>query len=164
MASGNVLCILKPQDNEPPAASFATLDTRADVPVLDFDASASESAEFGFVLPHNYNGGGITVTVVWMASTATSGDVVWDIAFKSFTDDADDLDSKAYATANTATETTSSASGEMKYTDVTFTDGAQIDSVALREYCRLKVTRDVSDAADTMSGDAELVAIIIKET
>ncbi|KKK65637.1 hypothetical protein LCGC14_2972130, partial [marine sediment metagenome] len=45
---------------------------------------------------------------------------------------------------------------------VTFTDGADMDSVAVGELFRLKVTRDA--VSDDAAGDAELVAVEIKET
>lgn len=44
MASGDTLLIFTPQCNEPPAVDFATLDLRNSHLVLDFDATAIESA------------------------------------------------------------------------------------------------------------------------
>jgi len=46
--------------------------------------------------------------------------------------------------------------------NVAFTDGAQMDSVAVGELFRIKVTRDA--ASDDAAGDAELHAVEIKET
>ena len=164
MASSETLVSINALNNEPPTSAFATLDTRVGIPILDFDAATAEDAEFGLFMPRHYDGGGLTVTIGWMASTATSGNVKWNLAMKSVSDDADDLDTKAYAAANTVTATTASASGEVDYADITFTDGSDMDSIAAGEYFRMKLTRDAADAADTMSGDAELVFIRIKET
>jgi len=152
--------------NEPPAANFATLDTRNSIPVLDFDADADESAEFSGVMPRSYGGGGVTVTIGWMATdtTVTPHNVVWNAAFKSVTDDADDLDTKAYAAVNTVTDAEASASGEVAYSVITFTDGADMDSVAAGEYFRLIITRDADNGADTLTDDAELVFVEIRET
>ena len=174
MASGDTLVVFTAHDNEPPDADFATLDqilvASADepddlIPVLDFDPGATnEHADFAGVMPRHYAGGGITVTLIW-SSGATTGNVKWDMAFKSVTDDADDLDTKVYAAVNTVTATTASAAGEADYAPITFTDGADMDSVAAGEYFRMRVTRDSADAADTLnSNDAELIAIEIKET
>ncbi len=163
MASGDTLVAVNALNAEVPSSNFATLDVRNKVPVLDFDADADESVEFGLIMPRSYGSSGLTVTVGWMASSATTGDVTWDLAFMSVSDDADDLDSKAFAAANTVTATTASASGEVKYSTITFTDGADMDSIAVGEYFRMKLTRDVSDN-DDMLGDAELVFIEIKET
>ncbi len=173
MASGDALCVWRAMDNEPPDADFATLDTiltaSADepddvVPVLDFDPGATqEYAAFSAVIPEHYGGGGLTLTLMW-SSDATTGNVKWDAAFKSFTVDVDDLDSKQYAAIRTATEATASAAGEVQYTDIAFTN-AQIDGLLKNEYFRLTITRDSADAGDTMnSNDAELIAVYLTET
>ena len=153
-------------NNEPPAANYATLDTRNSIPVLDFDDTTDETAEFGGVMPRHYGGGGVTVTIGWMATdtTVTPHNCIWDAAFKSVSDDADDLDSKSYAAVNSVTDAEASASGEVAYATITFTDGADMDSVAAGEYFRLKVTRDADNGSDTLTDDAELVFVEIKET
>jgi len=167
MASGNYLAVFTPLNNEPPASAFATLDTRNSVPVLDFDDTTDESAVFGGVLPAHYSGGGLTVTLVWMATSATTGGVSWDVSIERHQDDAFDIDSDGFAAANNSgSATTASATGEQQYTDITFTDGADMDSLAAGESFRLKVTRDANGttATDDMSGDAELIRVIVKET
>ena len=173
MATGDALCVWRATDNEPPDADFATLDTiltaSADepddvVPVLDFDPGATqEFAAFSAVMPEHYGGGGLTLTLMWSSGAAT-GNVKWDAAFKSFTVDVDDLDSKQYAAIQTATEATASAAGEIQYTDIAFTN-AQIDGLLKNEYFRLTITRDSADSGDTMnSNDAELIAVYLTET
>lgn len=167
MASGNTLIIFRPQDNEPPTTNYATFDTRNSVPVLDFDAATDESAVFGGVLPNNYGGGGLTVTLVWMATSATSGGVSWDVSIEAHPDDAFDIDADGFAAANNSgSATTASATGEQQYTNIMFTDGADMDSLAAGESFRIKVTRDANatTATDDMAGDAELMRVIIKET
>ena len=166
MASGDSLIIFTPQNNEPPSASYATFDTRNGYLVLDFDPDADESAIFRGVMPRNYTGGGVTVTVGWMATTATSGTISLDVAFMSVTDDVDDLDTKAFAAANNANPTAASASGEVDHIAVTFTDGADMDSVAVGEMFFIKITRDAdgTTSTDNMTGDMELVFIEIRET
>jgi len=166
MASGDTLCVFTALNNEPPAANFATLDTRNAIPVLDFDDSTNETAEFGSFMPRNYDGGGLTVTLGWMATdtTVTPHNCIWDAAFKSVTNDEDDLDSKAYAAVNSVTDQEASASGEVSYCTITFTDGADMDSVAKGEYFRFKVTRDAANGSDNLTDDAELVFVEIKET
>ena len=166
MASGDLLCTFFPAQAEPPASNPATFDTRNGVLVLDFDDATSENVEFAGYMPPHYGGGGVTVTIGWMFSTSgTPGTdtCVWDVAFKSVTDDADDLDTKAFAAANSVTATSATADGEVAYDTITFTDGADMDSVAASEYFRIKVERDA--ASGTASpGDAELVFVAIKET
>ena len=164
MASGDSLLILTALHNEPPSANAATLDTRNQHPILDFDDSTDESAVFGAVLPRSYAGGGLTVTVVWMASTATTGDVIWNAQIERHQDDLFDLDADGFAAAQAVTAGAPSASGETSYDAVTFTDGAQMDSLAVGESFRLKVTRDADNASDNMTGDAELLRVEIRET
>lgn len=166
MASGSTLAYFKPQDNEPPSSNYATLDVRNGYLVLDFDDTTDESAIFKGFMPRTYDGGGVTVTVGWMATSATTGTISLDVQFMSVTDDADDLDTKSFAAANNANPTTASASGEVDYATITFTDGADMDSVAAGEVFYLKVTRDAdgTTSTDNMSGDMELVFVEIRET
>lgn len=166
MASGNTLVVFGAVDA---IAATATFDTRTMatgfMPVLDFDPSTDEYAIFGGFMPRHYSGGGVTVTIGYMATaSATSGDVIWDVAFKSVTDDADDLDTKVFAAVNSVTDTTANVNGEVAYATVTFTDGADMDSVAAGEYFQLYINRDANNASDTMTTDAELVFIEIRET
>lgn len=166
MASGDTLAVFFPNQGEPPAANYATLDLRNVVLILDFDDTTDESIEFAGFMPRHYGGGGITVTVGWMATSATSGTISLDISFKSVTDDADDLDTKAFATANNVNPTTATATGEVDYVEITFTNGADMDSVAAGEYFRILIARDAdgTTSTDDMTGDMELVFIEIKET
>lgn len=166
MASGNSLIIFTPQNNEPPSSNYATLDTRNGYLVLDFDDSTDESAIFRGVMPTNYAGGGLTVIVHWMATSATSGTISLDVSFMSVTDDADDLDTKAFAAANNANPTTANQTGEVDYATITFTDGADMDSIAAGEVFFMKVTRDAdgTTSTDNLVGDMELVSVHIKET
>lgn len=164
MASNDTLVFVNALHNEPPSSAFATLDNRNNIPVLDFGAATDENAEFGLFMPRNYAGGGLTVVIGWMASTATSGNVVWNVGFKSVSDDADDLDTKSYAAVNTATAAAATASGEVDYVEIPFTNGADMDSIAAGEYFRMKITRDADNGADTMSGDAELLFVAIRES
>ena len=80
MASGDTLLVFTPLHNEPPSSNMATLDTRNQHPVLDFDASTNESAVFSSVMPQAYGGGGVPVYIHYAMSTATSGDFDWDVA------------------------------------------------------------------------------------
>ena len=170
MASGDLLGILKARDSIPPAANFATFDTRVGtnvtVDVLDFDDSTDESVFFLGHMPDNYDGGGLTITIEYMMTSATSGTVSLDISLMSITDDADDIDTKSFAAANNINPTVASATGETDYAPVTFTDGSDMDSIAAGEDFYLKFTRDANGttSTDNASGDLELVKITIVET
>ncbi|RKY12813.1 MAG: hypothetical protein DRP52_04270 [Planctomycetota bacterium] len=140
-----------------------TLDTRNLHPVLDADASTDESAVFTGVMPRHYAGGGVTVYIHYAMSSATSGNIDWDAQFERIGDQQQDLDSDGFAAVQSVNNTTvPSTSGLVDIVSIAFTDGAQMDSIAVGESFRLKITRDAS--ADTAAGDAELVAVEIKET
>ena len=163
MASGDTLCTFFPADNEPTTSNYATFDTRNNHLVLDFDTTTGETAFFTGLLPRNYAAGGITVYVHHAASTATSGTIGWLIAFERIGNAQQDLDADGFAGDQTVTAATVPAtSGNVNITNVAITDGANIDSIAVGEVFRLRITRDVAN--DTAAGDAELVAIELKET
>lgn len=163
MASGNTLLIFTPLMNEPPSANFASIDHRNGHPVLDFDDTTQESAIFTGVLPRNYAGGGITVYVHFAATSAITGTIGWDVAFERIGDSQQDIDSDGFATAQTITAATvPGTSGHVDILNVAVTDGANLDSIAVGEAFRIRIRRDVAN--DTATGDAELVAVELKET
>lgn len=171
MASGNTLCIFTARDGVPSATSGAShailagAATPAEgIPYLSFDSAADESADFVGVLPRHYGSGGLTLTLYW-ASTQTTNAVVWNAAFRRIADDAEDINTTAHSyDFNAVTATTASAAGEVDYATITFTDGADMDSLAVGELFNLRITRDADNGSDNMTGDAYLIAIEIKET
>ena len=164
MASGQTLAIFVPLHNEPPATVYATLDTRNNVPCLDFDADADESAVFSDVLPRNYAGGGITVYLIFAASSDTNAahKCRWDVSIERGNTD---IDADSFEAVQSVTGNPNGTSGITTTVSIAFTDGAQIDSLAVGERFRVKVTRDANHVSeDDMTGDAELYAVEIKET
>ena len=144
-------------DNQPPASGFATLDTRNSIAVLDFDDASTESAVFVGIMPEAASlGSGLIVSLRWMATTATSGNVRWSVAFERCNTD---LDSDSFDTAAAATEATNATSGVPTTSNITITT---IDSIAAMDLFRVRVQRLGGDGADTMSGDAELIAVEIR--
>jgi len=161
MASGDTLIIFTSQQYQPDSSNQGTVDQRGTNWVLDFDASTNESVFFSGVMPRHYGAGGVTVYLTFGASSATSGDVDWDVAFEDAA--TQDMDSDGFAAVNSVDNTTvPGTSGEKVTANVTFTDGADMDSVGAGDPFRLKVTRDA--ASDTAAGDAELWSVEIKET
>lgn len=163
MASGDLLAEWTALGNEPPAANYATLNARNVHPVLEFDATADEQAVFTSILPPHYSGGGITATLIWVAATATSGDVVWTAAFERQADGGTDIDADSFATANSVTSTAPGTSGVPKYATIAFTN-SELDGLVVNERYRLKITRDADNASDTMASDSQLLALFLRET
>jgi hypothetical protein len=114
-------------------------------------------------MPAHYAGGGVTVIICSSAGT-TTGTLQWAVAFRAIKDDAEDLDTTAqtydYNVVNIGT--LASAVGEVTYDNITFTDGADMDSTAAGDEFILRIRRDTG--SDTASTDCYLVGIEIKET
>jgi hypothetical protein len=175
MASGDTLLIIGPFAGSPPAtlaASFAVMtggSTPAEYwPCVDFDDASSEYMDFhNLFMPRNYAGTtGVTVTIVWAApgETVVTAECRWEVAFRRIEDDTDDLDtSHAYA-FNGVSADPPSAANEVAYDTITFTDGADMDSVAAGDFFTLRIYRDHDHADDDCTGDARLLGIEIKET
>ena len=163
MASGDSLFERDAQSSFPPASAAATPDVRNQAPVLDFDAAADEAAYVRLTLPRHYAAGGITVSLRWAASTATSGVCRWGLALERLQDDVDDVDSHSFATEKTVDATAASASGELAYDEIAFLD-SEIDGLLAGEEALLRVRRLGTHANDTMAGDAELFALEARES
>jgi hypothetical protein len=166
MASGDTLAVFNPYCNEPPATIYATLDLRNYHPVLDFDGAADEEAVFSGILPRNYAGGGLTVYLHVMFSSATSGSAYWSVSIERMDDASLDMDADSFAAVQSAAGNPNGTSGVTTLVTITFTNGAQMDSLAAGEMFRLKVRRDADGSAgtDDVTTDAELLAVEVKET
>jgi hypothetical protein len=127
---------------------------------LAYDAAADEAAFWHFRAVR-YGSGNLTATVEWYADTASSGDVVWGTQLAAITPNTDtqDVETKALATANTATDTHLGTTGQRLHTiDVTISN---LDSLALDDAVWLRVYRDADAAGDTMTGDAILTLVTV---
>ncbi len=167
MASGDTLAVFHAASDAPPATDAATLDTRNQHWVLEYDDTTLEGAIFPFVMPDHYAAGGIDVTYVWLSDTVAGGTegVVWGGTFERHEDDVDDLDADQYGTeVDTAETDPASLSGEPKYVTKAHVQGAETADIVKNESGRFRVQRKVADANDTMSGDAQLLRVILRET
>lgn len=164
MASTDTLAVFTPLHNEPPAASFATLDTRNAHPTLDFDGSADEEAVFTGVMPDNYASGGVTVKVHVAFTTATSGTANIEALWERIT--GLDIDADSFAAMQDVGVTANGTSGIEVVGSITFTDGAQMDSVVAGDLFRLKIRRDAdgTNGTDDITTDMELLGIEVIET
>jgi hypothetical protein len=95
--------------------------------------------------------------LIWTATTATSGAVVWDASLERMTTD---IDTDSFDTAASVTTTTNATSGVPNYSTITLTT---IDSLAVGDGFRLKINRDANNGSDTMTGDAELIAVEVQQ-
>ena len=161
-----------PVQLDPEAAAFLgstfpqlvkNLGTNFPVFGLAFDAATDEAA-FWMVHPYDYVSGSITIDLEWYADTATSGVVRWEAALAAITPDTDtqDVETKAFATAVTVDDTHLGTTGQRLHrASITITTANQ-DSLAARDDLWVRIRRIGSNAADTMAGDAILVAAILQ--
>ena len=125
--------------------------------VWAFPDGAETVLDFLAVL-EGYDAGGLTFPLKWSASVAT-GNVEWEMAIRRFADDAEDLDSAHTYAYNTVTAAVPSAVNEVGYDNITFTNGADMDSWADRELAIIRLRRDAqlgNTLDDTASGIAYL--------
>jgi hypothetical protein len=163
MASGDTLAVFGPLNNEPPAAAYATLDTRNAFPCLDFDGTTDEEAVFMGVMPSNYAGGGVTVKVHVTFTTATSGTANIEAHWERGNTD---IDADSFAAMQDASAVPNGTSGIETVASITFTNGAQMDSVVAGDRFRLKIRRDAdgTNGTDDVTTDMELLAVVVVET
>ncbi len=169
MASGET--VVQILDVSIPAANGAALTMRAGgstpaerVTCYAFDAATIEYFDLKCRLLPSYAGGGITLTLPWMAASATSGVTRWSAAIRRIQDDAEDIDASHTYDYNDVDDTAASASGELSYPTLAFANGADMDDWAAGEVAIVRVRRNASHANDTMTGDAQLVGMWGRET
>ena len=138
------------------AQSAAVSPTNFPVPFLAFDPAADEIAFTRFVAT-SYGSGNLTLTILWYADSASSGDVVWSAAIGAITPDTDsqDIETDAFATANTVTDSHLGTTGQRVHAAVITI--SNLDSIAAGDLVQLKLSRTGSSGSDTMTGDALVV-------
>lgn len=161
MASGDTLCRLFPNGNEPPPTVYATLGLRNYHPTLQFDDTTSWQAIWTDIMPSNYsNTTGVTVYINATA-VATSGTMGWLIAFER--DTGLDLDADGFASNQTVTAVTvPGTSGVILQTSLAITKGTNMNSVVAGNQFRIRISRDVAN--DTAVGNTEIMSVEIRET
>ena len=171
MASGDTLFILTPQSYTPPAANYATLDTVADgstpamsIPVLDFDGSADESADWYVTVPSHYAGGGFTFSYAYAMS---DGDGAVEIEFRAFpfADASSILTADLGMDGRTAVNVTDDPSDNDNEFNITTTGNlshSNAGSPAVGVFMIIRATRDISYASN--ANDLQLLSVHVKET
>ena len=143
-----------------PAAPTMVQGTNFPVPGLAFDATTQETCFFAFQAV-NYGSGNITAKVFWYADTASANGVTFGASLAAITADTDtqDIETKAFATENTASDTHLGTTGQRLHSfDITISN---LDSIASGDYCVLRLRRVPADGSDTMTGDAIVVRVVL---
>ena len=171
MASGDTLFILTPQAYTPPGTNYATLDTVADgsapamsIPVLDFDGSSNESADWYVTVPSHYAGGGFTFSYAYAMS---DGDGAVEIEFRAFpfADASSILTADLGMDGRTAVNVADDPSDNDNEFNITTTGNlshSDAGSPAVGAFIIIRATRDFDHAAN--GNDLQLLAVHVKET
>jgi hypothetical protein len=139
-----------------PAAPVITQGTNFPVPGLAFDATTQETV-FWVLRAANYGSGNLTLALDWYADTASANGIVFGASIAAITPDTDtqDIETKAFATENTGSDSHLGTTGQRLHRfTITISN---LDSLAADDYIALRVRRVPADASDTMTGDAILV-------
>lgn len=122
-------------------------------PYLAYDAAADEAAYFewtaiqGITTP-------LTAIVTYAMASATSGNIIWDVAIEAITDgdalDTDGSESLDTVNASSATAVPGTA-GYIDQVSITLTNN---DSIAAGDSVRFRLRRNGSSGSDTATGDA----------
>lgn len=137
--------------------SGASSSTRHDHPIILFNDAATESADFVQWTSPAWSGSvNSRVDVWWMAASITNN-VVWRLESQRFTPLADDIDSVTFTNQVDTTDTAPGTPGFLSHFEVNYF-AFQAD-----EPFRLRVSRLGGDGSDTMSGDAELYKLRIRQ-
>lgn len=157
-------------ESSPPASSSAQETTVAGTStpaenfrVLAFDQTGPEYWDYKIWLSPKYAGGGLTIILKFGAAVSTNN-VRWGAALRRI-EDTDDLDTTAHTydyndvAADVAVPGTV---GQTKNATITFTNGADMDSVAAGEFFWLRIRRTA--ATSNAAGDAYLYGISVRET
>lgn len=126
---------------------------------LNYDASSEEWCCWQFRMPADYASAPTAVVQYAMAS-ATSGGVAWDVRISATSDgDSQDVDAQDFASANVGTATVPGTAGYLDEVSVTLTND---DSLAAGDFVVVRLARAVADAADTATGDAEVLTMALE--
>lgn len=144
------------------ASDPAVASSRNSHPLLGFDDTTAESVIFQGVLPEDYQGGDVNINICWVAETATSGGVVWGAEVERMAAGGTDIDSDSFAAQQTITTTAPGTSGVIDRASFTLTK-SEADSWEAGDAYRLKLSRVSGDGGDTMTGDAQVLRVMLDQ-
>lgn len=125
----------------------------------DFDSATNENVQFRVCMPDEWDRGTVKVKFYWTASTG-SGDTAWDIQAVA-TSNHDPID----ASWGTAVEVVDTLTAVADVCATAATGAVTVGGTpALGDVVWWQVFRHADDAADTLTGDARLIGVMIQYT
>lgn len=141
---------------------FKAAGSTITVESLSFDAASTEAAQISVPYVPAYGSGNLTVKILWYGDTATTGDVVWGAAIAALTPETDstDIETDAWATENTVTDSHLGTTAQRLHTaSITVSN---LDSVTTGDHLYLRIRRIGGNGSDTMSGDAQVTGVVVE--
>lgn len=126
------------------------------------DVSNANYSYWETSLPSSYAGGGLTVDIFFAIATDTDSGhtTAWNVGINRLQADTTDLDSDSFATdQNSSNFAPLTSANLVRKRTVTFTDGAQMDSVAAGEAFTIRIRHN-----GAVSGNVKIIAVNIRET
>jgi len=142
-----------------PYSVKATNDVWKYLVLIFTDGSTRDGVRFCFNVPKNYVAGSKLI-VVW-TSTATSGDVEWDVDYRSVGgNDTESLDQAGTQESVNQLDTAPSAANERMEIAITLLN----TNFAADDTCQIELFRDKTDAGDTMAAAAIVHEVLFEYT
>lgn len=140
-----------------PYSIKATNDVWGRLVAIFNDTATRIGLKGGFTIPKNYVGSA-KIIVVW-TSTATSGDVEWDVDYRAVSgDDTESLDQAGSQESVNINDTAPSAAHERMEAALTLTAG----NFAVDDEVEFELFRDGTDAGDTMAAAAIVFNVLFE--
>lgn len=141
-----------------PAVAACVTGTNTQKGVLEFADGSNLSAQTTYALPSTWTGA-IDAKIKWV-TTATSGDVVWQLSTVCVADA--ETDDPAFNTASTVTDTAKGTTLQINDASIT---NVTATGCAAGELLHLKIQRDSAHASDTLAATARLIGVemVIRE-
>ena len=126
---------------------------------FDFDAASDEAIQINIPFPDEWDKSTIKIKIYWTtATTAGTGDVVWGVNARAFSND-DPIDT-AWGTSQTVTDSFIAAD------DLHITDATPAVTIAgtpaMGDMISIQIYRDADNAADTYTQDARFLGVSIQ--
>ncbi len=124
--------------------------------VCDFPTASVTKADWHFTVPRDYDGGNVTVNIVWIATATTNG-VVFDANYLSVGDSAQ-YDA-ALTNVACAAVTVDGTQWDTNLSTCTLTTPFTAGQTAI-----LRIHRETGDGSDTMAADARVIMVELQYT
>ena len=159
--------VFTPESAQFPGSAFPALKKDAQSRmVVAFDAAADEECYWTAVAPENFSGASnVNVVVSYYMATASgsTNNVVFAVAIEA-PSASEDVDSGAYfATDSSLTSPIPATQGYYKQATIGVTPALQ-DALAASNYFRMRLKRLATNAFDTATGDAHVLAVEFKDS